>query len=291
MMIKGELWKLYLMMVFAMVTWGLSWTNAKILGFYADIPLIIFWRFVIAALCFFFIAKNRVSLHLSNENILTVLINSICMVSYNFFYFKGTQVGLAGTGAVLVTTMNPILTVIFSSLFFQEAIPKKRILGLFLGFLAGSIILRIWEMNILSFYNSGNLFLILASFSWVAITIITSRTKNKIPFLSYSFWTFTLSILVSLPLVPINNLLLIFNFDMTFWVNLISLSVFAMALGTSIYFYASTELGPGRASSFIFLVPFTAILSSMYFLREPLQISTVLGGIIGIFSVYLINVN
>ena len=200
------------MMVFAMVIWGLSWTNAKILGSYADAPLITFWRFVIASVCFFFIVKDRVNLRLSKKKLPIVVINSICLVFYNYFYFKGTQVGLAGTGAVLVTTMNPILTVIFSSLFFQEAIPKKRILGLFLGFLDGSLILRIWEMNILSFYNSGNLFLILASFSWVAITIITSRTKNKIPFLSYSFWTFTLSILVSLPLVPINNLLLIFNF-------------------------------------------------------------------------------
>ena len=290
-MIKGELWKLYAMMVFAMVIWGLSWTNAKILGFYADAPLITFWRFVIASVCLFFIAKNKVSLHLSRENIIIVVINSICMVLYNYFYFKGTQIGLAGTGGVLVTTMNPILTVIFSSLLFQEAIPKKRILGLFLGFLAGSLILRIWEITILGFYNSGNLFFILASCSWVAVTIVTSRTKNKIPFLSYSFWTFFLSILVSLPFVPINNLLIVFKFDLTFWVNLILLSVFALALGTTIYFYASTELGPGRASSFIFLVPFTAILFSMYFLKEPLQASMVLGGLLGIVSVYLINAN
>ena len=289
MMIQGEPWKLYLMMVFAMVIWGLSWTNAKILGFYADAPLIIFWRFVIASVCFFFFVKNRVSLHLSNENILIVVINSICMVFYNYFYFKGTQVGLAGKGGDLVTTMNPILTVIFSSLFFREAIPKKGILGLLLGFLAGSLILRIWEMNLFSFYKSGNLFFILASFSWVAVTIITSRTKNRIPFLSYSFWTFLISIFVSLPFVTINNLLVVFKFDMTFWANLILLSVFAMAIGTTTYFYASTELGPGRASSFIFLVPFTAVLFSLYFLKEPLQLSTVLGGILGIFSIYLIN--
>ena len=38
--------------------------------------------------------------------------------------------------------------------------------------------------------------------------------------------------LLSLPFVPINNLLLVFKFDLTFWVNLILLSVFAMALGT-----------------------------------------------------------
>ena len=290
-MIQEGPWKLHLMMVFAMVIWGLSWTNAKILGSYADAPLITFWRFVIASVCFFFIVKDRVNLRLSKKKLPIVVINSICMVFYNYFYFKGTQVGLAGTGGVLVTTMNPILTVIVSSLFFQQAITKKGILGLFLGFMAGSVILRIWEINFFSFYNSGNLFFILASFSWAAVTIISSKTKSEIPFLAYSFWTFSLSVLVSLPFVPINNLFLVFEFDLTFWVNLIFLSIFAMALGTSIYFYASTELGPEKASSFIFLVPFMAILFSIYFLKEPLQLSTVLGGIIGILSVYLINAN
>ena len=282
-------WELHLMIVFAMITWGLSWTNAKILGFYADAELITFWRFLIASICFYFIAKNRVSLKLSFKYLPIVVANSICMVLYNYFYFRGTQIGLAGTGGVLVTTINPILTAIFSNLFFQEAIPKKGVLGLFLGLVAGSLILRIWELNLYNFCNSGNLFFILASLFWVAVTIITARTKGKITFLSYSLWTFSLSIFFSLPFVPVNSLLSVFKFDLIFWVNLIFLSVFAMALGTSIYFYASTRLGPRKASSFIFLVPFTAILFSMYFLKEPLQISTILGGILGIISVYLIN--
>ena len=67
------------------------------------------------------------------------------------------------------------------------------------------------------------------------------------------------------------------------------LSVYAMAFGTSKYFYASTKLGPKKASSYIFLVPSTAILFSMYFLGEPFQLSTILGGGLGAFSVYLNN--
>ena len=63
-----------------------------------------------------------------------------------------------------------------------------------------------------------------------------------------------------------------------------------MAFGTSIYFYASTRLGPKKASSYIFLVPFTAILFAIYFLDEPFQLSTILGGGLGVLSVYLINI-
>ena len=282
-------WKLSTMMILAMITWGLSWTNAKILGIYTDPPLIMFWRFVIASICFFFVVIVREPLRIPAKVIPIIIINSIFMVLYNFFYFKGTQIGLAGTGGVLVTTLNPILTAIFSSLFNYETLPRKDWVGLCFGLIAGGIILRIWDINFFIFYNSGNLFFIMASLSWVAVTITTSKSKEKISFSSYSFWTFLLSAFISLAFVPNNSLFSIVTFDLIFWINLIALSVLAMAFGTSIYFYASTKLGPKRASSYIFLVPFTAILFSMYFLDEPFQLSTILGGGLGVFSVYLIN--
>ena len=278
------------MMILAMITWGLSWTNAKILGTYADPPLIMFWRFAIASICFFFIVITREAFKIPSKVIPIIIINSIFMVLYNFFYFKGTQIGLAGTGGVLVTTLNPILTSIFSSIFKYDTFPRKDWVGLFFGLIAGGIILRIWELNFFIFYNSGNVFFIMASLSWVAVTITTSKSKEKISFSSYSFWTFLSSALLSVAFVPYNTLFSIITFDLIFWFNLIILSVFAMAFGTSIYFYASTRLGPKKASSYVFLVPCTAILFSMYFLGEPFQISTILGGGLGVFSVYLINI-
>ena len=289
-MAQAKQLKLSIMMILAMITWGLSWTNAKILGTYADPTLIMFWRFVIASICFFFIVITKESLKISTKVIPIIVINSIFMVLYNFFYFKGTQIGLAGTGGVLVTTLNPILTSIFSSLFKYDTLPRKDWAGLFIGFIASVIILRIWDLNFFSFYNSGNLFFIMASFSWVAVTITTSKSKEKISFLSYSFWTFLTSALISVAFIRNDSLYSIMTFDLIFWINLIVLSVFAMAFGTSIYFYASTKIGPKKASSYIFLVPFTAILFSIYFLGEPFQLSTILGGGIGAFSVYLINV-
>ena len=62
-----------------------------------------------------------------------------------------------------------------------------------------------------------------------------------------------------------------------------------MSFGTSIYFQASVKLGAKRASAYIFMVPITAMGFAMYFLDEPLQISTLMGGALGIVAVYLIN--
>ena len=282
--------KLNILMVIAMLTWGLSWTNAKILGQYADAPLIMVWRFFFASLSFAPLLKlTNDSLQLTKDNIYFILGNALCMVSYNYFYFKGTQIGLAGAGGVLVTTLNPILTTLFASLIFGSIMQRKDWLGLGLGLLGSAFIIRLWEMDISYIVQSGNLFFILASLSWVCVTIITSRSKNTIPFMAYSFWSFTFACLLSIPISINEDLLIIFNFDTVFWLNLMMLSVLAMSFGTSIYFLASLRLGPRRSSSYIFLVPITAMGFAMYFLSEPLQLSTLFGGILGIMAVYLIN--
>ena len=62
-----------------------------------------------------------------------------------------------------------------------------------------------------------------------------------------------------------------------------------MSIGTTIYFYASSELGPKKASAYIFIVPVTALGFSVLILNEPVDITTIVGGLLGIVAVYLIN--
>ena len=282
--------RLYILTILAMLTWGLSWTNAKIVGFYGDATLMAFWRFVFAAISFapiVYFTKN--SFHMNKAAFRFVLLNSVFMSSYNYFYFKGTQIGLAGAGGVLVTTMNPINTAILSAIIFSAPLFRKDILGLILGLIGGGLIINITEMNIDLLFQSGNFHFIMASLSWVAVTLITSRSKEIMPFIPYSFWCFTLSIFLSLILAYDQPLLSVFQFDSIFWINLLFLSMGAMAFGTSIYFLASVQLGPQKASAFIFTVPVTAMFFAMIFLDETLTISTAFGSILAMIAVYLIN--
>ena len=278
------------LMILAMLSWGLSWTNAKILGQYCGAPLIMVWRFLLAAISIAPILKiSNITFKPNKEDIRLIIVNSLFMVSYNFFYFKGTQIGLAGAGGVLVTTLNPILTMIVTGIVFRTKVHKKDILGLILGFIGGAFIIRAWEFDLNSVLKSGNLFFILASISWVCVTITTSLSKNKTSYMTYSFWSFTIAFLMCLPIASNEILFSVFEFDFIFWINLIILSFIAMSFGTSIYFLASTELGPKQASAYIFLVPITAIGFAMLFLSEQLQLSTLVGGMLGIYAVYLIN--
>ncbi len=273
-----------------MMVWGLSWTNAKILGQYTSPPVLMFWRFVVSSLSFFPILYFfGQSIKLSLRGFLSVFTGAIMITAYNYFYFKGTQIGLAGAGGVIVTSMNPLLTFCLSVILFRATIRKKDVTGLVLGLFGGLIIMKIWEFSPELIGSSANTHFVLASASWAILTLITNRSKEEIPVLAFSFWVYTLAIVFSLFLVNNYPLMSIFYFDKIFWLNFIIVSIGSMAFATTIYFLAAMKLGADRAASFIFTVPVSAMGFAMVFLGERLEWSTAIGSTAAIAAVYLIN--
>ena len=292
-MIKKESsYSLYFMMVGAMIIWGLSWTNAKILGTYTDPLILMFWRFVIAGFGFLpilpFIKK---SLKLNKENFFFVILNAFFITLYNYFYFKGTQIGLAGAGGVLVTTLNPIFTFLFTLLIYNKTASKKDIIGVLMGLTGGGLIMNIWNFSLNSLLVSGNLYFLLCALSWVFVTLITSKSKTKIHIIPFSFWSFSISAIFTVPFITNLPIMEVFQFDIIFWTNFLMVSIGSMTLATTIYFLGTTQLGSEKASAFIFTVPVSAMGFSIIFLGEKLELFTVIGGIFAITAVYLINRN
>lgn len=278
-------------MVFAMVTWGYSWVGAKILGPYGHVSTKIFLRFIFASVALIpILLKYHIPFKIDKKGFMFILWNSISLCFYNYFYFKSTHMGLAGVGGVLVTTLNPILTSLFVFSFLDRSSAKlKEIVGLIMGLTGGSIIMRLWEMDIALMISSGNIFYILASCSWVSVTITSQKSKNHIHFLTYSFWSFLIASLFSLFFCEIESISQTMNYDWIYWLNIFLLSIVVMSFANTMYFFASSKIGAVKASSFIFVVPLTAIIFSKIILNEQVLYTTVLGGVLSVIAVYLIN--
>ena len=278
-------------MVFAMITWGYSWVGAKILGPYGHVSTKIFLRFFFASIALIpILLKYHIPFRIDKKGFIFILWNSISLCSYNYFYFKSTHMGLAGVGGVLVTTLNPILTSLFVFSFLDRSSAKlKELVGLIMGLTGGGIIMRLWEMDIALMISSGNIFYILASCSWVSVTITSQKSKNHIHFLTYSFWSFLSSSLLSLSFCEIESISQTINYDWIYWLNIFLLSIVVMSFANTMYFFASSKIGAVKASSFIFVVPLTAIIFSKIILNEQVLYTTVLGGILSVVAVYLIN--
>ena len=273
-----------------MITWGYSWAGAKILGPYGDVSAKIFLRFFLASIALIpILLKYRIPFTISKSGLQFILINAISLCSYNYFYFKSTHMGLAGVGGVLVTTLNPILTSTVVFCFVDKSVRLKDLIGLAIGFIGGSIIIRFWEMDLNLMIQSGSLFYILASFSWVSVTLSSQKSKNHIHFLSYSFWSFVVAAGFSFLFCNLSDIAITINYDRYFWINILSLSIIVMSFANTMYFFASSKIGAVKASSFIFIVPLTAIIFSKILLDEPIRLTTLMGGSLSIIAIYLIN--
>jgi len=278
-------------MVFAMITWGYSWVGAKILGPYGHVSTKIFLRFFFASIALIpILLKYHIPFRIDKKGFMFILWNSISLCSYNYFYFKSTHMGLAGVGGVLVTTLNPILTSLFVFSFLDRSSAKlKEFVGLIMGLTGGGIIMRLWEMDIALMISSGNIFYILASCSWVSVTIASQKSKTHIHFLTYSFWSFLSASLFSLSFCEIESISQTINYDSIYWLNIFLLSIVVMSFANTMYFFASSKIGAVKASSYIFVVPLTAIIFSKIILNEQILYTTVLGGVLSVVAVYLIN--
>ena len=273
-----------------MATWGLSWTNGKILSQYCSSSILAFWRFFLSSIFMIpvlIFTKNNFAV--PSDGIKYIIIGSILIFSYNIFFFMGSNLGFANVGGVFVPTLNPIITFILSIIIFREIIYKKDIIGLIFGICGGIIVLEAWTLSYSQMTANGNLYFLLASISWGIMSIVSGKSHKALATLTFSFWVYFISSIFCFVMNINNDILIVFDFDLIFWLNLIILSIGAQVFGTTVYFIATTKLGPSKASSFIFIVPITAPMFSMIFIGEKLEISTIIGGIMTMTAVYLIN--
>ena len=281
---------LYTLMILAMATWGLSWTNAKILSDYGPSSVVAFWRFFFSSITMIpvlWLTGN--DFRVTRQGMKYIFPGAVFISLYKILFFVGTDRGSASVGGIIVPTFNPIITFIISVLLLKQVFYRKDIMGLVLGFTGGVIVLQAWTLSLEQMIANGNLFFICASISWGIMSIISGRSHGHVSTLSFSFWVYTISALIYLGVTWNKDILLIFTYDWIFWVNMFFLSAGAMVFGTTVYFLGTTRLGPEKASSFIFMVPVTALLFSVLLIGERLEVTTMIGGIMTMTAVYLIN--
>tara|TARA_Y100001968_G_C19390600_1_gene735340 strand:- start:1011 stop:1619 length:609 start_codon:yes stop_codon:yes gene_type:complete len=201
----------------------------------------------------------------------------------------GTHYGHAGKGAVLVTTLNPIITFIIM-ICINKQINMKQIFGIILGFIGGLFIMNIFNEGFLYIFNINNIFFLICAITWGINTVITNYAQQNINTYQFIFYCYIVTTIISLPFINIIEINYM-NLDFRFYANFLLVSLGAMSFGTSIYIYATPKIGPIKASAFIFSVPFIALGTANLFLNEPLSYNIIIGGILSLLAIYLINKN
>lgn len=274
-----------------MIFWGVSWATSKILTSYTDIYTLTFLKFLLSGVTLIplliYIFKPKI---LWINNISKFLLGAIIFnLTYNLLMFYGLKVGYAGLGGVIVTGSNPIFTFAIVAFLEKTSIPKKQKLALLLGLIGTIITVELFSIDFINIFNGGNLLFLLASLSWSIVTIFSTKAKQLIHPILFTCYLYLSSSIFSFSLTSIDTVLMIFSFDLLFWINLIFTTVITTGLATTFYFYASNILGANYTASFIFITPLFAVLASSILLNEIPSFSTLFGGILLILAIYLLN--
>ena len=278
----------FFLLFVAMIGWGGSWVNAKVLGAYASPFELVFVRYLITSVSMIPVLlyfKKSFKIDLRTFGI--VIIAAILMISYSKFFFLGTTLGTASLGGAFVTTLIPINTFIIFVLFFNRPMSKKDGFALGLGALGVMTILGVWHLSREQIMTVYNLYFILASLIWPLLTIVSSKSTKVSPMV-FSFYMYVATMFLDLLLIDVRTLQTA-HWDSTFWAHMIFLSLGATTFSTSVYFIGVEKLGSKEVSSFVFLVPFAAIGLSALFLGERISGWMIIGTIMTIIAVALLN--
>ncbi|WP_254153537.1 DMT family transporter [Chryseosolibacter indicus] len=277
-------------MVLSMTCWGFSWASGKYLSLYGSPITISFFRFALTFISLFLILLFlKEPLKISRKGFLYLFIASGFISLYTFLFFKGLSVGKAGAGGVLVTVLNPIIAYAVILLMERRKPTRNEAIGLFIGLVAGAILLKL-VTEASSIFNAGNIYFLLASLSWALLSLFTSKSSRFGAPLAFSFWMYGISMVSLFLFTGIDaTLTTVSKADFTFWGNLFFSATITTSMATTFYFIATSKIGAGKASSFIFMVPFSAALGSWIFLNEVPEVHTIAGGLLGIVAVYIIN--
>lgn len=279
----------YILMFVAMIGWGASWVSAKILSSYINEFDMIFFRYIITTVSMVpIIITIKKPFKIDLKSFMLVAATSVFLIIYMKYYFLGTKYGTASLGGAMVTTLIPINTFIFLALMKAKKVARKDIFALFLGGLGVMTMLNIWKFNLSEILVIQNLYFILASIFWPVVTILSSKARGISPIV-FTFYLYIVTTILDAAFFVDFETIRYESFDAIFWLNIFIVTIISSTFSNTIYFLGIEKLGASEVSSFIFLVPFSAIILSYIFLHESISFSIIIGTILTLVAVKIIN--
>ncbi|WP_128896677.1 DMT family transporter [Longirhabdus pacifica] len=250
-----------------------------------------FIRFFLTTLCLFPILwwKEKETWKLQKQEWFPLIILGLLGISvYNAFFFLGLKESGAIKSSVIIAAI-PMVTTLFASLLYRERMTINQIIGVLLSF--GGVFLVVTEGSLQSIaaVTNGDLWLMGCVFLWSIYTIFGKKYMQRTPPLKYTSYTAFFGALFLFPFALfMGSLGTIFTASLTNWYQILYLVIFGTVISFFWWNQGVKEIGPGKTSIFLNLVPvFTAL--SLLVVGQTIQLVEWMGTILVITGVSLTN--
>lgn len=196
------------------------------------------------------------------------------------------QMAVANTTAsraAAVFCSNPVLVVLFASLFGWERLSGKRLLGLLLGVAGLVLVTGVHTLKV----DTGTVYALLAAVSFAAYVLVGRKASMKtdpvtVNVISFAFGIAALGLWLILQGTSINPAPLFRHLP-----SLLFLGVGVSGLGYITFIGTIRRLGAGSASTIFLLKPAVATLLALLFIGEHLSLHFAIGLILAGIGSYL----
>ena len=201
--------------------------------------------------------------------------------AYNALVFVGLTISPASDGALIVPTINPVLTVLFAT-FIGERLTANKIAGVAIATIGAAVV--IGAATGLTFTGQrllGDVLMLGGAAAWSAYATIGAITTRHGSPLGV---TAVASLAGAAMLFPLGFLehgyADVPSWPLTAWLDVAYLVVFATIVGFVLFYWAVRRFGAGMASMVSYLVPIFALVQAVLILGEHPAVLEIVGGAI-----------
>ena len=209
------------------------------------------------------------------------------IVGYSVLLNLGEMTVTASAASFIVNTV-PIQTVVLSAFILHEKITQRLLVSMLAGLLGVGVI-AFGEKSYGGLINTGALLILLATLSQALFFIVQKKLLkyySPLELVSYTSIAGTAILLIFLP--GLTTTILSASHGAT--VSVLYIGLFPGAIGYLVWTFVLSRMPAAKATQFLYLVPFAAMIISYFWLFEVPSLRSLGGGIIVLFGlVYLLS--
>jgi len=251
-----------------------------------------FWRFFLGSVFLtIYLGKNAALPTKTLKDLILLIQYAFFGITMNIiFFFLGLRLTHA-INAPIIASGQSIFIYLMALFFLHESFSLRKLLGMTIG-TAGIIIIVIEPFLTSGRSGSflGNLFLFIATFSAVLMTIIGKRILGRVNPLPFTLWAFIFGTASFLPLA-INEYMSIPHLyqalDIRGYMGIIYGSVFSSAASYALFAWGLSKINVSDVTVFSYIDPVIGTVLSAVFLKEPITAYFIIGGIFIFSGIYL----
>lgn len=270
-----------ILLVLAMMGWGLVWPLSKMLLDYGSPAQIASLRYVLVLVCFVpLMWLWKIPFAVPRAVLLPTLITGVLNALYSYLMYAGMPYGDSGNAGVITEVLSPIIAAFLWSVYKRESLSKSAKIGLMLGLLAGAFLVDVfgsWRSMFSAFY----VIYVLASLDWAALMISSRLATEKINAIALNFYTSVMTFVLLCPALFADSSGLGGDFGSGV---VIESGAFITSLWDKpLVFFALLVVAAVFCT--VFALGFAYLL-----LDEVPRWHTIVGGVLAVGSIYIINI-